>query len=69
MLNSIEVNIPAPNDDLYKFHGTLSCTEISDLKIDLDLEQFLHKGACLRNSNYIDTLVLYTGVHTKSVMN
>ena len=63
------VNISAPNADLYTFHGTLSCPEMSDLKIDLDLKQFLHKGASLRNSNYIDALVLYTGVHTKSVMN
>ena len=37
--------------------------------MDLDLKQFLHRGAQLKNSNYIDAIVLYTGAHTKLVLN
>lgn len=54
--------------DLYKFEGKISMgTEVTGQ--ELDLKQFLHRGTILKNSHYVDALVIYTGENTKVIMN
>lgn len=37
--------------------------------ISLDIKQFLHRGAVLKNSDRILAMVIYTGNQTKLAMN
>lgn len=39
------------------------------MKIEIDLNQFLHRGALIRNSGRLLALVVYTGKDTKLIMN
>jgi phospholipid-translocating ATPase len=41
----------------------------NELKEDLDINQFLHRGALIRNSGRVLALVVYTGKDSKLVMN
>lgn len=42
---------------------------LGDLKLNMDLKQFLPRGAFVKNSGQILALVLYTGVETKILLN
>ena len=68
-MSCLKIDVNAPNPDLYNFRGTIKCSDLLDFKQDIDLKQFLHRGSQLRNSKYIDAIVLYTGNHTKMVLN
>ena len=69
VFSSIKLDVSAPAADLYTFRGSLTCPELDNFKMDLDIKQFLHRGAILKNSEYIDAVVIYTGVQTKLVLN
>lgn len=36
---------------------------------ELSMMQFIPRGAYLRNSNNVIALIVYTGIHTKMIMN
>ena len=68
----MEINCKTdPIPDLYTFNADLKLV-YSDKQaplIDLDLKQFVPRGAHVRNSEYIYLLVLYTGNDTKLILN
>ena len=66
-LRNVQIQALHPDADLYKFTGEVNLA--FDKAIELDLKQFLHRGSTLKNSNFVDALVIYTGIHTKIVMN
>jgi phospholipid-translocating ATPase len=65
-VSSLKIYASKPDADLYKFQGSV---EMGGSQHSLDLKQFLHRGALVKNSNYLDAVVVYTGVDTKIVMN
>lgn len=66
LLKSIKISACSPDADLYNFRGDL---ESDSAKLELDLKQFLHRGTILKNSKFVDAMVVYTGAETKLVMN
>jgi len=56
-----------PNAKLYQFHGVLHLSDTESYALSLD--QFLHRGAQLRNSEKIYGLCVYAGSDTKLFMN
>ena len=66
-LKNIVIKASHPDADLYKFTGEVNVG--TDHNFELDLKQFLHRGSSLKNSNYVDAMVIYTGIQTKIVMN
>jgi phospholipid-translocating ATPase len=69
VLGSIKIQASAPAADLYTFKGRLECSGLNHFTMELDIKQFMHRGAILQNSNYVDAAVVYTGVNTKLVLN
>ena len=68
----MEVNCKAePIPDLYSFDADLKLvyTDRQAPLIDLDLKQFVPRGAHVRNSECLYLLVLYTGNDTKLILN
>ena len=60
----------APAKDLYVFKGKLDANiEDSAPKVsyDLDMNQFLHSGAILENSEKVLAMVIHTGTDTKLI--
>lgn len=41
----------------------------NEMKEDLDINQFLHRGALIRNSGRVLALVVYTGKDSKLILN
>lgn len=66
ILSSLSVDASPPEQDLYSFNGTLT---VADGKMTLDIKQFLHRGSVVKNSKYIDAMIIYTGVNTKISLN
>ena len=66
----------SPNSELYKIEGNLDI-EIEDTethrnlqqKIPIESKQLLLKGAILKNTKWIVGFVIYTGKHTKLILN
>lgn len=68
----VEVNCKTnPKPDLYSFEADLKLVtqEQQAPLIDLDLKQFVPRGAHVRNSECLYLLVLYTGNDTKLILN
>ncbi|CAH0721386.1 unnamed protein product, partial [Brenthis ino] len=61
------VQCEPPNRHLYEFNGMLR--ETNAKTIPLGLEQMLLRGAMLRNTAWVHTLVVYTGHETKLMKN
>eukprot|EP01087_Luapelamoeba_hula_P010089 TRINITY_DN2655_c0_g3_i1.p1 TRINITY_DN2655_c0_g3~~TRINITY_DN2655_c0_g3_i1.p1 ORF type:complete len:1296 (-),score=220.20 TRINITY_DN2655_c0_g3_i1:95-3982(-) len=58
-----------PNEDMYKFDGSLSfMVDEENVEVPLGTNQLLLRGSVLRNTNYIVGLVLYTGHQTKYML-
>jgi phospholipid-transporting ATPase len=55
-----------PNEMLYKFEGTLFANNIV---IPINVDQILLRGSCLRNTEYIYGVVVFTGHETKIMKN
>jgi hypothetical protein len=68
----VEINCKTdPIPDLYAFDAGLKLV-YKDKQlpiIDLDLKQFVPRGAHVRNSEHLYLLVLYTGNDTKLILN
>lgn len=61
------VQVAPPNNDIYKFDGKWNTSQgtVESLMTD----NFVLKGSKLRNTNSLYGLVIYTGHHTKVMMN
>jgi phospholipid-transporting ATPase len=57
-----------PNNQLYKFVGTFQMDD-DEKVIPIEVEQTLLRGALLKNTAHIFGVVVYTGKHTKLMMN
>jgi magnesium-transporting ATPase (P-type) len=63
-----KVHFQEPNDQIYKFEGTLSLDAISN-PMSAGIDNFLLRGTSLRNSDFIYGIVVYTGHETKIMKN
>jgi phospholipid-transporting ATPase len=57
-----------PNNQLYKFLGKIQIDE-SEKVIPIEVEQILLRGAVLKNTRRIYGVAVYTGRHSKLMMN
>ena len=68
--SSLRLDCIAPIKELYLFEGRLTLQgPEGEAKIDVHLEEFLHRGSFVENSGHVLALVCYTGNHTKLIMN
>ncbi|KAL0477513.1 phospholipid-transporting ATPase [Acrasis kona] len=63
-----------PNNQLYKFLGTIRMEagvliDEDEKTVPVEVEQILLRGAVLKNTTHIFGVVVYTGSHTKLMMN
>lgn len=58
-----------PNDDIYRFDGVLHLHSPSSSSLSLNHNQFLPRGAMLKNTQWICAVVVYTGHDTKIMHN
>jgi len=76
----LNVQSTVPVKDLYRFRGKLTMEPTSHMPQDkgadnetksamLDVNQFLHRGAFIKNSGKVLALVIHTGTDTKLIMN
>ncbi|EFC47189.1 predicted protein, partial [Naegleria gruberi] len=62
------INCEQPNNKLYNFTGNIKI-DPDPKPIALDVENVLLRGAILKNTKYIYGLVVFTGKHSKLMMN
>jgi len=65
--NGAVIDCEGPNEFLYKFEGNLTLTDGAKLPIDPD--QILLRGSCLRNTQWIVGVCVYSGHETKIMKN
>jgi phospholipid-transporting ATPase len=66
------INCESPNDQLYKFEGTLNLGSENPLANDafsLDHNNILLRGTSLKNTEWIYGLVVYSGHDTRIMKN
>jgi len=63
----IEVDADEPCAKLYEFDGSIIVDGEEEMPLTID--NFLHRGVMLRNTDYVYGLVLYTGHQTKYMLN
>ena len=61
------INCEGPNVHLYKFEGTITLP--TGEVIPLDPDQVLLRGSCLRNTEWIIGVCIYSGHETKIMKN
>ena len=69
----IKFRVIKPIKDLYTFQGKAIINSdqegVQSEVVQIDIMQFLHRGAVLRNSDRVLAIVVNTGVETKLAMN
>lgn len=55
-----------PNDQIYNFEGTF---ENHKLKASLNIDNLLLRGSSIRNTEWVEGVILYAGHDTKVMMN
>ena len=65
--NGSTINCEQPNEHLYKFEGNLTLTDGAVIPIDPD--QILLRGSCLRNTEWVIGVCVYSGHETKIMKN
>lgn len=76
MINSVQdaanfkgqVICESPNDQLYKFEGTITVASTKDT-YSLDHNSLLLRGTKLQNTEWVYGLVIYSGHDTRIMMN
>ncbi|KAL0481521.1 phospholipid-transporting ATPase, partial [Acrasis kona] len=58
-----------PNNQIYKFNGTICLDQDETKLLPIEMEQILLRGSVLKNTRSIFGVVIYTGRHTKLMMN
>lgn len=66
-LNGAVINCEGPNEYLYKFDGNLTLPDGAVIPIDPD--QILLRGSCLRNTDWVMGICVYSGHETKIMKN
>lgn len=68
---NLSVNCIVPQKELYYFEGRLKAClpDEPEFKMNLDLNQFLHRGSFIENSGHVVAMVVYTGTDTKLILN
>lgn len=66
-LDGAVINCEGPNEHLYKFEGNIELEDGAVLPIGPD--QILLRGSCLRNTQWIIGVCIYTGHETKIMKN
>ena len=61
------IDCEGPNEHLYKFEGNLRLNDGALIPIDPD--QILLRGSCLRNTEQITGICVYSGHETKIMKN
>ena len=61
-----EINCEMPDEQIYKFDGTY---QYKNGKASLGLENFLHRGSSLKNTEWVIGITVYTGHDTKVLKN
>ena len=64
--NAIKISYIPPDKGIYNFKGQMKHQEKAS---DLELKNFIPRGAVIRNTEEVFVVVLYTGVDTKLVLN
>ena len=62
-----KIECELPNEHLYKFDGNFVFKD--NTKLPLDPDQILLKGSCLRNTEWVLGLCVFTGHDTKIMKN
>lgn len=62
-----QVTCEAPNDQLYKFEGTIKTPD--NVTYSLDHNSILLRGTSLRNTEWVYGIVIYTGHDSKIMKN
>jgi len=65
--NGATIDCEGPNEHLYKFEGNLTLTD--GAKIAIEPDQVLLRGSCLRNTQWIVGVCVYSGHETKIMKN
>ena len=65
--NGATINCEGPNERLYKFEGNLTLPDGAVIPVDPD--QIMLKGSCLRNTDWIIGICVYSGHETKIMKN
>ena len=65
--NGAVINCEGPNEHLYKFEGNLTLPDGAVIPIDPD--QILLRGSCLRNTEWVVGVCVYSGHETKIMKN
>lgn len=68
-LSKYKIICQAPNDQIYKFEGTIECGPFVDDKCTLSYSNFMLRGSSLRNTEWILGVVTYTGHETRIMKN
>jgi magnesium-transporting ATPase (P-type) len=66
VLKGAYVQCENPNDQLYRFEGTIY---VRDVVAPVGVDQILLRGSNLRNTEYIYGLIVFTGHETKVMKN
>lgn len=65
--NGATIDCEGPNEFLYKFEGNMTLPDGAQIPIDPD--QVLLRGSCLRNTEWVLGICIYTGHETKIMKN
>lgn len=67
----MKVESTVPQKDLYRYRGRLTVSGPNDFtdQASLGIDQFLHRGAFIKNTSHLHALVIHTGVDSKLIMN
>ena len=65
--NGSVIDCEGPNEHLYKFEGNLKLTDGAVIPIDPD--SILLRGSCLRNTDWVIGVCIYSGHETKIMKN
>ncbi|XP_052278161.1 phospholipid-transporting ATPase VA-like isoform X2 [Dreissena polymorpha] len=58
-----------PNAEIYKFNGKVRLSEREDNIIPLNQNNIMLRGCIMRNTDWVEGIVVYAGHETKSMMN
>ena len=63
------MNCELPNSAIHQFNGSMTLSPSDSNEIPLDITSLLLRGSSLRNTRWLIGVVVYSGAHTKLVMN
>ncbi|KAG1649509.1 putative phospholipid-transporting ATPase VD [Nymphon striatum] len=62
-----KIECDAPNNKIYRFHGSI--IESNDEKIPLNKENLILRDCILKNTGFVEGIVVYAGQETKTMLN